>query len=370
MTKFRQLIKALLQYEASGQRFRAFVGFDGYEDKIQKVVQAKQGSEPIFFENITHFSHHLAALAGRSGQIELLTQETKLGGNAPIMANALGSLGFKNHCVGTMGFPEIAPVFRNMHPNCTAISIAAPAETNALEFEDGKLIFSEVSTFEKLTWQYVREKTGFVNLCHYITESEVVAFVDWANLSHCSEIWEGILQDIVAPSGTKHQHFFFDLADPSKRPTEEIMKAFEVISAFSDYGNVTLGMNENEAHKVANSLGYDTQGIDLQITGRNILHHLTINQLLIHPTDRSIICTTETTVVLSGRLIAKPKILTGGGDNLNAGFCLGLALNLDIELCMLLGMTNSGAYIQNGYSPEIQDLVKYLEIWEGENDGL
>lgn len=55
MTKFTQLIQALLQYEASGQKFRAFVGFDGYEDKIQKVVEAKQGSEPIFLEILLIF---------------------------------------------------------------------------------------------------------------------------------------------------------------------------------------------------------------------------------------------------------------------------------------------------------------------------
>jgi hypothetical protein len=35
-------------------------------------------------------------------------------------------------------------------------------------------------------------------------------------------------------------------------------------------------------------------------------------------------------------------------------------------LCMILGMATSGAYIQNGYSPEIQDLINYLEVWENE----
>jgi hypothetical protein len=366
MATIQALIQALREYEASGRQFKAFVGFDGYEDKIQKVVEAKQGSEPVFFESIANFSKHLGGLAGRSGQIELLTQDTKLGGNAPIMANALGGLGFKNHCVGTLGFPEVAPVFRNMHPNCTTISIANPAETNALEFDDGKLIFSEVSTFEKLTWQYVREKANFVNLRHYIIESDVVAFVDWANLSHCNDIWEGILKNIIIPSGTGNQHFFFDLADPSKRPVEEIKRAFDLISTYQSHGKVTLGMNENEAHKIASALGFETDKVTLTEIGELIWANLRVEQLLIHPTERSIVYHHQQIYEEKGRYITKPKILTGGGDNLNAGFCLGLVLELDIALCMILGMATSGAYIQNGYSPEIQDLINYLEVWEKE----
>jgi sugar/nucleoside kinase (ribokinase family) len=55
--------------------------------------------------------------------------------------------------------------------------------------------------------------------------------------------------------------------------------------------------------------------------------------------------------------------LTGGGDNLNAGFCLGLLNNLSIEECMLAGMATSGAYVQNGFSPSMDDLIEYLKTY-------
>src|SRR5688572_28661871 len=52
--------------------------------------------------------------------------------------------------------------------------------------------------------------------------------------------------------------------------------------------------------------------------------------------------------------LIKPKVLTGGGDNLN-GYCLGLLFGFSLQQCILLGMAVSGAYIQNGTSPDIKE---------------
>ena len=138
-TLITSLIKSLKYYEESGREFKALVGFDGYVDKIQKVVKSKNGNASVYFDTITQIAAHVATLAGISGQIEIRNLELKLGGNAPIMANALGSLGIKNTCIGTMGYPDLHNVFEEMNPNCEVISIAEPAQTNALEFNDGSI---------------------------------------------------------------------------------------------------------------------------------------------------------------------------------------------------------------------------------------
>jgi hypothetical protein len=155
-----------------------FVGFDGYVDRIEKVVRARSGSQKQYYQTIDHMSRHLLTLSGRSGQIELDLQETKLGGNAPIMAHALGSLGLPCVCMGTLGESDIDPVFASMHKNCQIVSLAAPAQTYAYEFEDGKLIFSEVSTFDRLSWEYVKRVAGLGNFLEYFSSSSIIALVD------------------------------------------------------------------------------------------------------------------------------------------------------------------------------------------------
>jgi hypothetical protein len=391
-TLFTPLIKALKTYQKSGQNVRAIVGFDGYIDKIQKVVRSKNASQSVYYNTITEIADHVATMAGVSGQIEIRNLELKLGGNAPIMANSLGALGIKNTCIGTMGYPDLSNVFEEMNPNCQVISIAEPAQTNAMEFNDGKLIFSEVSTFEQLTWTYVAAVAGMENLTKWIYESQLISFVDWANLNYCTDIWKGILEDIVVKlnpspdekeigryyevnkkiadeegSGMRHKNFFFDLCDPSKRSKEEILAVLSVINRYKPYGKVTLGLNENEARKIYKSLeGENENTTDLQTVARYIFDKMTVHQVLIHPTDRSIVATQKQIFEVKGRLVPEPRILTGGGDNLNAGFCLGLVLDLPVEQTMLLGMANSGTYITNGASPNIGELVEYLEMWEGE----
>lgn len=389
-TLITSLIKTLRNYEESGLEFKAFIGFDGYVDKIQKVVSSKNGTSCIYYETIAQISDHVSTLAGTSGQIELRNLALKIGGNAPIMANSLGALGIKNTCIGTMGYPDLNNVFEEMNPNCEVISIAEPAQTNAMEFNDGKLIFSEVSTFEQLTWTYVAAVAGIDNLTKWIYESQLIAFVDWANVNYCTNIWQGILEDIIIslnPSpaekehtisfhtnknipgedgyGMRHKNFFFDLCDPSKRSKEDILAALAIINRYRPYGKVTLGLNENEARKVYVALdGENLENTNLQMITAYIFSKLKVHQVLVHPIDRSIIGNKNGVFEVKGRLVLQPRILTGGGDNLNAGFCLGLLLDLPINQIMLLGMANSGAYITNGVSPEVSDLINYLEVWQ------
>ncbi|NJO01528.1 MAG: hypothetical protein HC880_07420 [Bacteroidia bacterium] len=74
----------------------------------------------------------------------------------------------------------------------------------------------------------------------------------------------------------------------------------------------------------------------------------------------------ETSWELPGRVVAKPRISTGGGDNLNAGFCFGQLLGFSLPESLLLGMATSGAYVASGESPDIPALVAYLWQWHNE----
>lgn len=352
--------------------FQIFVGFDGYLDYIQHPVKSKNNEgKSTHFATIADFAAHLGSLAGKSGQIEIFTQETKIGGNAPILANALASLGIKNYCLGSMGFPHLSPEFKTMHPLCEAVTYGHSGVTNAMEFGDGKLMFSDLGAFERVNWAYLKSIIGLDNIMSYIAKSQVVALVDWVNLPHATDIWRGILSEIIRPLGGERQ-FLFDLCDPSKKSPKEIVQALDLIGEFANFGTVTLGMNENETRKIWLALkglqpnDLSVNKLDLKEITAFIFSKLDIQFLLIHPTDRTLICSMSGIEEVKGKIVKQPKVLTGGGDNLNAGYCLGLLLGLSKGQCALLGMATSGAYIQNGESPSIADVIAYLKNW-GEN---
>jgi ADP-dependent phosphofructokinase/glucokinase len=351
--------------------FHVLTGFDGFVDRIQKAVKKKESGKNAYFKTIKTFSEHLGLLAEKSGQVELITERIKMGGNAPLMANALANLGIKNTCIGSMGFPALHPVFNAMPVYSNVISISDPGLSQAIEFEDGKIILSELNIFDQYDWNYIRNKVDIEKLRNLAGKSHLVAFLDWVNLPHASDIWEGFLEDVIKPLDKKDIIFFFDLCDPSKKSVQQIDEVLDLISSFSACGKVILGLNENETNKIWLAInGYNRTTPErqndipsLKATGASLFNTLSIDILLIHPIDRTLVFTKQGMLELEGYVVKEPKVQTGGGDNLNAGYCLGLLLGFDTPKCMLLGMAASGSYVQQGCSPGIDDLTDYIKAW-------
>ncbi|HAV60944.1 MAG TPA: hypothetical protein DCY13_01090, partial [Verrucomicrobiales bacterium] len=172
----------------------AFVGLDGFVDEIYHVVNTRQNAESWErLPTIAAFAERLAAAAGRSTNIELVPQLTKLGGNGPIMANALASFGLKVTYLGALGYPKIRQVFDRFTQVAEVHSIADAGHTNALEFDDGKLMLSSTVQLNDVTWQHIEERYGREHFTAKFLGSELVAFVNWTMVPFMSRIWEVLL---------------------------------------------------------------------------------------------------------------------------------------------------------------------------------
>ena len=122
----------------------AFVGLDGFVDEILHAVDKRESADKFSrVPTIAQFAQRLAAAAGHSTNVELVSQVTKLGGNGPIMANALASFGLKVTYLGILGYPNLHPVFSDFSRRAQVHSIAEPGYTDALEFEDGKIMLGK-----------------------------------------------------------------------------------------------------------------------------------------------------------------------------------------------------------------------------------
>lgn len=351
---------------------KALIGFDGFVDNIRKAVKSKHSDSVEYYPTLTEFAARINAASGKSGQIEMITTRTKLGGNAPILSNALGKLGIKNTCIGSMGYPRKNRAFSTMHTNCELLSLLNPGASDAIEFADGKMIFSDLKIFDQYDWKYLKQSKDISKIRKRMGESSLIAFVDWANLPHAYNIWDGVLHDVIKKSGRRDYLFLFDLCDVTKRTTEDIDEILDLISNFSVYGKVTLCLNENETLSIWASLNginfmspdFKERAPSLVDAGDFIYKMMKIDYLLVHPIDRTLLFHQREIIESQGILVTEPKVMTGGGDNLNAGYALGWMAGLDIRSCLVLGMAASGAYIKNGNSPTLQDLIDYLEWWK------
>ncbi|GAB4402570.1 MAG: hypothetical protein OHK0039_00750 [Bacteroidia bacterium] len=349
---------------------RVLTGFDGYLDSIKHVVAHRDAAGPAYFGSLTALGQRIEAAAGKSAQLELVPVAYKLGGNAPIMAQTLGCLGIDTVLVGTLGAPDLHPLFGEMHPRVQTYSLGAAAETLALEFGDGKLILSDVQAFADLGWARVAAQMGISRLDEILGQTDLIALVGLSNLPLATDLLDGLRRHLASgiarPAG---QQFFFDLADPTRLADKHLRALLGVIGQYRELGRTTLGLNENEAIHLAKVLRGQTPpaGRDALPGWTTALYQaLGVDALLVHPVDCSLLIDSSGCTLLEGRLVPQPRILTGGGDNLNAGFCLGLMQNWPTEACLLAGMATSGAYISLGHSPDRAQLTAYLRTWQAD----
>lgn len=371
--QFSHIIQCLRKIEKIGTAKQVIVGFDGFVDEITKVIKHRmQDGRCSFFQTISEFSEHIGNAAGKSADIELITTNVKLGGNAPIMANALAALGIETTCIGAMGAPKEYDVFRKMNEKCRRISICNPGYTHAFEFQDGKLMFANLTSLEELTWTDLKKKIKIRELAEMFRISDLIALVNWSATCNTQTIWEGIFQEVLSQLDSHSlvgKRFFFDLADPYKRSREDIQAVMGLINQYAGFGRVILGLNENEACRLYDALPFkeSKEGLSLEEKGEHIFAYTNIELLLIHLTDRCIAVNRDGVFQELGRVVCSPRISTGGGDNFNAGYCFGAILGLNTKDSIILGMAVSGSYIKNGRSPSIPDLVEYLSEWEDDN---
>ena len=88
----------------------ALVGFDGFVDEIVAVVDKRYDAErydPV--ETIAAMARKILGASGESSNYELVVKQRKLGGNGPIMANALAALGLDVTYIGNVGYPDDPP---------------------------------------------------------------------------------------------------------------------------------------------------------------------------------------------------------------------------------------------------------------------
>ncbi|MCL2216384.1 MAG: hypothetical protein FWB91_05105 [Defluviitaleaceae bacterium] len=371
-----------------GFGLKMIIGLDGFVDEIVHPVDKRQDSANYTrIRTIKEFGERVSKAAGLSTNIEMVTVQTKLGGNGPILSNALLEYGVELTYAGVLGKPDIHPVFKPMVEKAKAVySLGNPGYTDAAEFEDGKIMFGKHSSLADATWEVFRNCLGGAEaIAKLIAESHLFGMENWTMMPHMSDIWQGLINEVfpLIPS-IKYQSSasrensdisgkellplaFFDLADPEKRTKEDILHAVRLISRFEEKFRTILGLNEKEVYEIAEVLGIGVNKADypecLKSAVMAVYKMLNIYCLVVHPV-RSACCVIGGEYFFTdGPYCQKPKLTTGAGDNFNAGFCLGQALGLDPLSALTLGVSTSGFYVRNAKSPTFEQVIEFAHVW-------
>ncbi|HWE92640.1 MAG TPA: PfkB family carbohydrate kinase [Tepidisphaeraceae bacterium] len=343
---------------------KATIGLDGFVDEIIAVVDKRQDVDRFdAIAMIETLGRKITNSAGQSNNFELVVKQMKLGGNGPIMANAMAAAGFGVNYIGSVGFPTIHPVFEEMARRARVISIAEPGHTDALEFNDGKLMLGKYAHLTEVNWANILLRVGREQLATMVAESKMVGFVNWTMLPHLSDIWRQLLDTGFLKQGGTRRLFMVDLCDPEKRQPKDIVDAMNLLTKAQEQADVVLGLNLKESTTIAEVIGIPVQGEpEPQIvqTAVAIRKKLGLSCVVVHPRRGAAAATATESASFAGPFVQEPKISTGAGDHFNAGFCLGRMLGLSLEESLCTGVGTSGYYVRTAISPSAKQLSEFI----------
>ena len=356
-----------------GYNINMTIGLDGFVDEIVHMVDKRQDFQNFSrIRTIAEFGERISKAAGLSTNVEMVSVQTKLGGNGPILTNALLEYGVSITYVGALGKPDIHPVFLPLTQKSKAVfSLCNPGHTDACEFEDGKIMLGKLTSLSELTWEVFKSELGGVEaIAKLINESHLFGMENWTMIPYMSDIWQGLINEVFPLLTQKSENekplAFFDLADPEKRTKEDIKRAMGLISCFNEKFRAILGLNEKEVYEIADVLGISintNQTNKLEAVVMAVYKELGIYCLVVHPVSSACCAIDNKYYDCAGPYCEKPILTTGAGDNFNAGFCLGQALGLDPLLSLTLGVCTSGFYVRNAKSPTLDDVISFAEKW-------
>ena len=366
---------ALRAFANDAPKTPVLVGFDGFVDSIIRVVQKRASLESFTpMPTIRDFGERVLAADGKSANFEFVVTQEKLGGNGPIMANAMLEATLRVAYIGALGRPNVHGIFSQFAQRVEAYPVCDPGFTDAVEFGNGKLMLGKYAHMANLDAGMVEEAIPAEDLRELVERSKLFGFTNWTMLPACESIYRLLVSLIPERPAADRPFLFVDFADPAKREDSDLRGVCRLLSTFEPKAKVVLGLNLSEAGQVMNVLGIgaaaeaDDAG-GLIATAEGIRSELGLSGVVVHPREGAAASLHAAsggaggvdTAHFRGPYITEPKLSTGAGDNFNAGFSLGLLAGLDAHGCLACGTGTSGFYVREARSPALPELARFLD---------
>lgn len=357
---------------------RSLVGFDGFVDSIIHVVDQRHSMRSDDYKRIRtipEFAARCGSAANRSANIELVVTDTRYGGNGPLLSSALGSLGSPVTYIGAVATEDdwgrVDPIYQAFVDKCEGvIPLCPPGRTDALEFDDGKIMLGKPESVQLATWDRIKEVVGLDELIAMIDQVRLISVVNWTLVGGVEGIWDGLCDEVFPRLSDAHERrVFIDLSDPAKRTDEDIVHAMGKISKLQGCMPVTLGLNLAESGRVARVMGVDAYDDEHNRTLADMVPDaaallrakLGLDCVVIHQhTGAGGANASGESYWFTGPYTRKPRISTGAGDHFGGGFSFAQMAGLGLGESLAAACGVAGAYVRDAASPTRERLVQFL----------
>lgn len=369
-TDIRQLKPAIEQFHAQvaqQEHTSDPVGICGFDGFIDTFIHLRQPA------SMADFGPSVAAAAGIAASYVSEHKGDKFGGNGPLIAAALSDI-HQNQIdlsyIGALGKDAVLPIYQAALGDKirSLYTLAEPAHSDCLEFEDGKVMLCDMRSCAEITWERLLDCVGSEALDRHLRKTQFIAAVNWGKLPHVGTIWTQLAERLRQLNrAAKEVLFFMDLAEFEQRSQEAVEDLLHRLGPITKQCNTILSFNLKEAWQMADHFGGSFHGISAaeEVTELAcfLQSNIAVDRIIIHPNDGAACASAAQTVYIPGPHCKQPLISTGAGDNFGAG-CIAAALaGMDDREILLAGNCASGHFVRSGRSASFADMCALLDAW-------
>ncbi|GGJ11070.1 hypothetical protein GCM10008995_21220 [Halobellus salinus] len=349
-------------FSTDPQEHTVLFGFDGIIDTVREMISERESRDSVsLIRELDSLGRRItdSVASETSVAIEWMDCGTRTGGHVCHLSRTLGRWGLDPLMVGTFGTP-MESEFESAFAEYTTHSIGDPGTTDAVEFDDGKLLLTETGDYRKLDWDLLDKRLGHDRLATLLEQADLFGMGYWSMIPDMPGILSGLAEDVWPTLSDPPAHVVFDPADIRHLPDSQLVDGFEALQTLNRQVPVTLSANRGETEELVTSGGGSVAGdsmLDLATAARDVVG---VDTVVSHGARASAMTSSDDQALVETLHIEEPEIVTSSGDHFNAGVCLGLLEGFDAEATTALGNAVAGAFIRVGRSPTLPEVGTFL----------
>jgi sugar/nucleoside kinase (ribokinase family) len=340
---------------------RTVLGFDGFVDNVRQVVDER--TTPESFEPMTELGalgERIAASADdrSSITIEWTREGTRTGGLTCHLARAFIRLGASPVMVGAYGDPEL-DVFADEFAAATRHSFGEPNYTEAVEFDDGKLLVTETGATRTLDWGTLVDAVGAETLADALDGADVLGVGYWVVSPDLPSVLTGLRESVWPTLADPPETVLLDPGDIRQLSDDVLDAGVDPIRDFASVAPVTLSANRAEMRRLATR--FDSSPSSLSAAAASVREGLGLRRAVAHADDVSVAAGPDGTASVAVPHVDDPAMTTSAGDHFNVGLLLGLSAGLSDPAAVCLGNVVAGHFVRTGDPPSAAEVRTFLD---------
>lgn len=341
-------------------------GFDGFVDSVREAVESRSG--PTSYEptsQLEAFGDRIttSAAGGSSCTIEWVNNGTRTGGHTAHLGRVFSTLGWDPVLVGTFGQP-IQSEFEREFDDHTLLSIGRPTYTDAVEFDDGKLMLTDTGTQPTLDWATIHEEVGLETLAEHVDGATLLGVGYWAMIPSMPSIWDGLASELWPLLDDPPEIVLIDTADIRQLATERLENGIETLRTLCETVPVTVSANRAEVLTLARLFDEEQSERSLESAARLVREEIGAERVVGHSSQRAALATDAESVAVQVPHTDNPEMTTSAGDHFNAGLALGLLHEMPEGAALVVANAVAGHFVRTGAPPTYEEIRDFVSSYE------